>query len=47
MLTLSHGNNPIIYNNLLYRDKKTQKTWMMFEIKMLMWQNEQLSQHFP
>ena len=25
MLTLSHSSNPIIYNNLLYRDKKMQK----------------------
>lgn len=43
MLTLSHSSNPIIYNNLLYRDKKN---WIMFEIKILMWQNEQVSQHF-
>ena len=25
MITLSHSSNPIKYNNLVYRDKKTQK----------------------
>ena len=43
LLTVSHNDNPIIYNIQRWNSKK--KTWTTFWIKMLTWENEQGSQH--